>query len=617
MDENNFQPQGPQGPQAPQGPTGYEQNSQDPYAQGYNQPGADPYGQNYNQTSDPYAQGYGQTADPYAGQYQEPQAPQGPTGYEQQPQDPYGQSYGQTADPYGQNYGQTADPYGQSYGQTPDPYAGQYQEPQAPQGPTGYEQQAQDPYAQGYNQPVQTPYTQQPQGPQGPQTPTGPAMQYGQEAQSSLQYTQPEQPSNNIPNQPGNTPNTAAQPKKKGKGGIIALILGLVAGFFILGCVGVFALFKFATRETGGAKAPEDIAKAYIECYNDGNAEGMRKYISRQNTNTDEVISSLDAQISLDKTYDFEYDEASFSSTVSSSYSKSDRNDKLDEMSYSHKKVKDMVDVDFSADFTSNVYDYDVTGNQQIKFTCIKIGKKWFYLSSEVVSTDYDVAGIDLPSDDSDDDILDDDTDDDTIDDATDDDADADTDSSSTPTSPSVTTSVDGLSSDLFSQQVAVDGKVYTLPFAYSEISDVFTFDAEGIEFTDGSNTLDPGYSTSVVPLDYKNSTTSSWLNIYGSFQNDNSEASTLDKCTFTGIDVDINYVDDTNYPQLVLPGGITWGSNKADIEAAYGKPDSDNIYESDSGYTSYTYKTDDYSYQVRLYIYDDKGLQEIDIDMY
>ena len=603
MDDNNFQPQGPQGPQAPQGPTGYEQQPvQDPYAQNYQQTTQDPYGQQYNQTADPYGQQYQQTADPYAQSYSQTadsyaQQPQAPTGYDQLAQDQYGQQYSQTADPYGQQYQQTADPYAQQ-----------------PQAPTGYDQQAQDPYGQQYSQPEQNPYAQQPLGPQGPQAPQGPAMQYGQDSsQSSMQYTQPEQPGNSVPNQPGNIPNAGAQPKKKGKGGIIGLIIGLVAAFFILGCLGIFGLFKFATRETGGAKAPEDIAKAYIECYNDGNAEGMRKYISRQNTNTDEVISALDTQISLDKTYDFEYDESSFSSTVSSSYSKSDRNDKLEEMNYSKKKVKDMVDVDFSANFTSNVYDYDVTGTQQIRFTCIKIGKKWFYLASEVVSTDYDVAGLDTIS-------IDDTDDDDTSDSDADDDVDTDDDDSedsSAPSSPSVTADVDGLSSDLFSQQVAIDGKVYTFPFAYSEIADVFTFNPDDIEFTDGSNTLDPGYSTSVVSLEYNKASDSDWLYIYGSFQNDNNEAATLDKCTFTGIDIDIDYMDNDNYPQIVLPGGITWGSNKADIEAAYGKPESDDIYVSDNGYTSYTYQTDDYKYQVRLYVYDDKGLQEIDVDMY
>lgn len=72
---------------------------------------------------------------------------------------------------------------------------------------------------------------------------------------------------------------------------------------------------------------------------------------------------------------------------------------------------------------------------------------------------------------------------------------------------------------------------------------------------------------------------------------------------------------DKTNYPEVTLEGGITWGADEAAVKEAYGEPSASERYD-DAGYTELTY-TDNVANTVYLDIYDDGGLGRIVMDSF
>lgn len=67
---------------------------------------------------------------------------------------------------------------------------------------------------------------------------------------------------------------------------------------------------------------------------------------------------------------------------------------------------------------------------------------------------------------------------------------------------------------------------------------------------------------------------------------------------------------DKTNYPEVTFDGGITWGSDAAAIEAAYGTPSKSTRNDAE-GYTELLY-TDNTANSVTLYVYDNEGVQRM-----
>ena len=82
-------------------------------------------------------------------------------------------------------------------------------------------------------------------------------------------------------------------------------------------------------------------------------------------------------------------------------------------------------------------------------------------------------------------------------------------------------------------------------------------------------------------------------------------------------IEFDITWCKTDNYPEVVLPGGITWGATVDDVKAAYGEPEGEPYYAESLNYWSYTYEDEDNDYVVELVIYDDRGLTEISVKSY
>lgn len=89
-----------------------------------------------------------------------------------------------------------------------------------------------------------------------------------------------------------------------------------------------------------------------------------------------------------------------------------------------------------------------------------------------------------------------------------------------------------------------------------------------------------------------------------------------ITECQVWSIEVDNDW-NDTEVP-FTLPGGITNGSTRAEVEAAYGIPS--DVYESDLGYVEYDYETayeeDDYI-TFSLTIDNEKGVTGFDFSNY
>lgn len=179
---------------------------------------------------------------------------------------------------------------------------------------------------------------------------------------------------------------------------------------------------------------------------------------------------------------------------------------------------------------------------------------------------------------------------------------------------PAPAATVDGLSDDLYSEQIAIDGKVYHLPFDYALISDEWTFDMADYGHAEGYVMNPEDKVTSTISLE--NPKFDEDLDYYVGFVNAGTEAKDIKETSVYSVDIDITWTDTNNYPSVVLPKGITWGATLDEVKAAYGEP-ADSYYSDSLQYWSYTYKDDDYDYSVELQIYDDRGVTEIDVSSY
>lgn len=72
---------------------------------------------------------------------------------------------------------------------------------------------------------------------------------------------------------------------------------------------------------------------------------------------------------------------------------------------------------------------------------------------------------------------------------------------------------------------------------------------------------------------------------------------------------------DKTNYPEVTLESGITWGADEKAVKEAYGEPSASERND-DEKYTKLTY-TDNAGKTIYLNIYDDGGLGKIIMDSY
>lgn len=156
-------------------------------------------------------------------------------------------------------------------------------------------------------------------------------------------------------------------------------------------------------------------------------------------------------------------------------------------------------------------------------------------------------------------------------------------------------------STDWQSMTFSLDGKSYTIPFAYSDIKPDWSFDMADYGYEDGYILNPSEYVYSTISLE--NDAYDCDFNI--GIINNTSSAIDITEGDVWAASIDISWGE--SYPDLVLPGNLTWGSTLEEVEAAFGVPE-DTYYSESLGYWEYTYQID-YTYYFDLTIYDDKGI--------
>lgn len=173
---------------------------------------------------------------------------------------------------------------------------------------------------------------------------------------------------------------------------------------------------------------------------------------------------------------------------------------------------------------------------------------------------------------------------------------------------------VDGLSDECLSEEFAMDGQVYHLPFAYSDISNQYSYDLRDNMFVE-TDVLNPEEQIScVVKMEKPNMDNGIYFT--AGFENPTKVEQNIKDSKVYAIDVDVTWAKSENYPEIVLPKGITWGCTLDDVVTAYGEPS--HSYRSDiNGYWEYTYEDGDFDYSMRLTVYDDRGITGIALHSY
>ena len=157
----------------------------------------------------------------------------------------------------------------------------------------------------------------------------------------------------------------------------------------------------------------------------------------------------------------------------------------------------------------------------------------------------------------------------------------------------------------------SMDGKVYQIPFAYAGIKDQWTFNLSDYGYDKGY-VLNPGDKvTGTIQL--KNSKYSAVRCMVG-FTNTGKEVKDILDTEIWSFTMDISSAD--QYPEVELPGGITWGSTEDDIIKVCGKPNEDPYVSKGLGYTVYNW-FDHFTYKMKLTVYKDGGLKGITLENY
>ena len=445
--------------------------------------------------------------------------------------------------------------------------------PVPPYGQPQYGQQPQYGNRPQYNQ--QPPYGQQPQQPQQTQQPQyGNQPQYTQQPQYNPipQYTQQPKPvpPNPLEQRAVYNQNQAVKPEKPKKkvGKIIGICSAIVV---LLAGLGIGMYFLFDKKESGGASSIETIGYAYIDAFNSGNASNLKDYVSDDVKNKDEFVKNVEGFFTNHKMGIKELDKSKAEVETGDAYSKADTEAELSKWDYEKDKSDEIREATLSVKYT-DPKGIENAGTYSCVFTCMRVKDKWFILSVKDIDIQPYASGSNVVV-------------------------------------------PDDLSNDLLSQQICFDGQVLQIPFDYSLISDKYSYDLSDYGYDDDYE-LDPGDvlpGTIALKNDDMDENTDIWIGLI----NDSDEKKPIGECKVESFQMDISYTDSGSYPSLILPGGITWGSTSDEIIEAYGDSPIDPYYADSLGYTEYTYASDDYSYYVELYVYDDGGLERVNITMF
>ena len=173
------------------------------------------------------------------------------------------------------------------------------------------------------------------------------------------------------------------------------------------------------------------------------------------------------------------------------------------------------------------------------------------------------------------------------------------------------------ISDDWKDMEFIFDGEKYSLedaPYATLQESG-WDFDLADYGYEDGY-VLNPNDQISGT-VDLSNPDYNEDLDVSVGFINRTKKIKDIKECSIWSFDCSIEYGTELldNVPDMTIAQGITWGSTAEEVIEAFGEPDDE--YRSDAlGYTEYTYE-DDYDKYLRIYVYDDYGVTEIQMKLY
>lgn len=185
------------------------------------------------------------------------------------------------------------------------------------------------------------------------------------------------------------------------------------------------------------------------------------------------------------------------------------------------------------------------------------------------------------------------------------------TESSASKETPAATNNEDIQNADWKEMIFSLDGVSHKIPFPYSEISKDWTFNLADYGYDKGY-VMNPGDKVTGT-ITVKNDKYSDVRTTIG-FKNTASEVKDILDTDIWAFSMDISSTD--TYPALELPGGITWGSTADEILAKYGQPDEDPYVSKELGYTVYNW-FNDYTYKMKLTVYNEGGLKAFSLEDY
>lgn len=171
------------------------------------------------------------------------------------------------------------------------------------------------------------------------------------------------------------------------------------------------------------------------------------------------------------------------------------------------------------------------------------------------------------------------------------------------------------ISDDWTDMQFVFDGQSYKLMDAYRKMeANGWSFDLADYGYSAGY-VMNPGDKV-VGTIRLTNPNFDEDLRVQVGFKNNSDSVQDILDCDIWSFGLDTCYGSRQleSYPDMVIAKGIHIGSTKEEVEAAFGP--CEDIYESELGYTAYSYVVD-YTYHMDLTVYDDKGLTAIDISTY
>jgi len=169
------------------------------------------------------------------------------------------------------------------------------------------------------------------------------------------------------------------------------------------------------------------------------------------------------------------------------------------------------------------------------------------------------------------------------------------------------------LSSDLNSNEIQIDGVIYTIPFANQSIAPYYSFDMTKYGFENGY-VVNPGDSV-INTMELSREGMNENFHFRIGLHNYSDQILDIQECNVNVIELDAAACESfEGCPQVVLPGNITWGSAVDQIIAAYGEPTENVAMEDGSSILHYDTET---PYIIReLRVSGNRGLISITIKM-